>query len=176
VENLIFAGAFDTWGLPRRHLAWALTGALEQARTPAPLVLSDEVVPDLPPLSPSERLQAEVAYTGISAHAPLTALVERQFDALGVSPSDDLPRLRDGAKVRVGGVIVSRQQPPTARGILFLALEDAAGVLNVVLRPEISAAYRQALTAPFVVIEGVVQRRHQALSVVANRVLPVWEE
>ncbi len=174
VESLIFAGAFDPWGVPRRRLAWELAEALEEAHRPAPLLLGDAAeAPDLPALTAAERLQAEVALTGVHAGGSITALVAQQFRALGVTSSDALPGLRPGAKVRVGGAIVARQQPPTAGGVCFLALEDAAGVLNVVVRPEVQAAYREALLAPFVVLEGVVQERHGALSVLASRVLPV---
>jgi error-prone DNA polymerase len=71
-------------------------------------------------------------------------------------------------------VIVARQQPPTARGITFLALEDATGIVNVVLKPVVVAKSREALGVPFVIVEGQVQRRDGALSVLANRVLPVY--
>ena len=115
----------------------------------------------------------EVAHTGVSAGAHLTELVSDRLRALGVTPSGGLFNLRDGANVRVGGVIVSRQRPPTAKGTAFLALEDEGGLINVVLRPKVYEANRRALRSPFVAIEGRLQKRGQAVSVLARRVVPL---
>jgi error-prone DNA polymerase len=68
-------------------------------------------------------------------------------------------------------VIVSRQRPPTAGGTAFLALEDADGLIDVVLRPEVYEASRKALRAPFVVVEGRLQRRGEAVGVLARKVI-----
>ena len=71
------------------------------------------------------------------------------------------------------GVWWWRQQPPTARGMVFLALEDAKGLVNVALYPAVAAASREALTAPFVIVEGQVQYDGQSVGVLGTRVLPV---
>jgi error-prone DNA polymerase len=71
------------------------------------------------------------------------------------------------------GVIVARQRPPTAKGTAFLALEDEGGLVNVVLKPEVYEAHRKILRSPFVVIEGKLQRRGQAISVLARKVVAV---
>jgi len=78
--------------------------------------------------------------------------------------------------VWVGGVIVSRQRPPTAKGMAFLALEDEGGLINVVVRPNIYDENRSALKSPFVVIDGLVQRRDKAINVLARRVIPLKME
>jgi error-prone DNA polymerase len=95
---------------------------------------------------------------------------------MGVTPSGALPDLRDGVKVWVGGIVVSRQRPPTAGGTAFLALEDAGGLIDVVLRPEVYEESRRALKSPFVVVEGRLQRRGQAISVLARRVISLEVE
>ncbi|MBN1920673.1 MAG: hypothetical protein JW892_05475, partial [Anaerolineae bacterium] len=69
--------------------------------------------------------------------------------------------------------VVARQQPPTARGMVFLALEDATGLVNVALYPAVAAASREVLTAPFVIIEGQVQYDGQSVGVLGSRVLSV---
>jgi len=117
-----------------------------------------------------------MAHTGVSAHEHITALVSDKLRAMGVTPSGALPDLRDGCKVWVGGVIVSAQQPPTARGTVFLALEDEGGLIDVVLRPKVYEASRKALKSPFVVVEGRLQKRRQAISVLARRVIPLEVE
>ena len=76
----------------------------------------------------------------------------------------------------MGGVVVSAQRPPTARGTAFLALEDEGGLINVVLRPKVYEASRKALKSPFVVVEGQLQRKGQAISVLARKVIPLQVE
>ncbi len=213
VEALIWAGAFDGWGVPRRQLLWDLKAALEAADGPPALPLpppgdcapsewrlyTDDGPGDCAPsewrlytgdgpgsgnaerprfgfLSQRGRLWTEVAHTGVSAHQHLTALVGDKLRRMGVTPSGALPDLQNGCKVWVGGVIASAQRPPTAKGTAFLALDDEGGLINVVLKPEIYEASRKALRSPFVLVEGRLQRRGQAISVLARKVLPLAVE
>ncbi len=173
VEALIWAGAFDAWDVPRRQLLWELKMALEAAEGPPELPLPPEGRPRFAFLSPRGRLWAEVAQTGLSAGEHVTALVGEKLQAMGVTPSAKLPEVEGGRKVWVGGVVVSRQRPPTAKGMAFLALEDAYGLINVVLRPEVYEVSGKALKAPFVVVEGQLQKRGQAINVLAHKVLPL---
>jgi error-prone DNA polymerase len=175
VEALILGGACDGWGRPRRRLLWELEGALQQAQGPPRLLGNTHLEPPaLPDLSADERLMAEQAHTGRTAAQHLTAVIAQVLREMGVTPVAKLAELEPGTRVRVGGMVVARQQPPTARGITFLALEDATGIVNVVLKPAVVAKSRKALGAPFVIVEGQVQQRDGALSVLASRVLPVY--
>jgi len=176
VEALIWAGASDGWGVARRQLLWELRMALEAAEGPPELPLPTEGRPRFAHLSPRGRLWSEVAHTGVSAKEHVTSLVGEKLRAMGVTPSAKLPELEGGRRVWVGGVVVSRQRPPTAKGVAFLVLEDAYGLINVVLRPAVYEASRRALGSPFVVVEGWLQRRGQAIDVVAHRVLPLRME
>lgn len=94
-----------------------------------------------------------MTHTGVSAGAHITALVGDKLRTMGVTPSGKLPELRAGAKVWVGGVVVARQRPPTAKGAAFLALEDEGGLINVVLRPKVYEEHHEALRSPFVAVE-----------------------
>jgi error-prone DNA polymerase len=166
-------------------LVWDLQAALGACPERAEGAAEGLPVLPLPPpaerprfgfLSPRGRLWAEVAHTGVSARAHLTALVGDRLRRIGVTPSGALPELRDGVKVWVGGVIASAQRPPTAKGTAFLALEDEGGLINVVLRPKVYEASRKMLRSPFVVVEGRLQKRGQAISVVGRRVIAVEME
>lgn len=151
--------------------------ALEAADGPPELPISSrEGDPRFAFLSPRGRLWTEVAHTGVSARQHLTSLVSDKLCAMGVTPSEELPALEDGQRVWVGGVIVSRQRPPTAKGVAFLALEDEGGLINVVVRPEVYEKGREALRSSFVVIEGTLQKRRGAVSVLARRVIPLKVE
>ncbi len=160
--------------VPRRQLLWDLKAPLMAANGPPALALpSPEERLRFGSLSARGRLWTEVAHTGVSVHEHLTALVSGKLRRMGGTPSGALPDLRDGCKVWVGGVVVSAQRPPTAKGTAFLALEDEGGLINVVLRPKVYEASRKALKSPFVVVEGRLQKRGQAISVLARKVIPV---
>ena len=88
-------------------------------------------------------------------------------------PMQELSHWPDGTKLRVGGVIIARQRPPTARGTAFVALEDEGGVVNVLLRPEVFAAYREVLRSRFAVVQGTLQWQGRVCGVVGERVLAV---
>jgi len=171
VEGLIWAGAFDAWEVPRRQLLWELKMALDAAEGPPELPISPpKDRPRFAFLSPRGRLWTEVAHTGVSSREHMISLVNDKLRAMDVIPSAKLPQLEDGRKVKVSGVIVSRQRPPTAKGVAFLALEDEAGLINIVIRPEVYEKSRRVLQSPFVVVEGVLQRRGGAISVLAQKV------
>jgi error-prone DNA polymerase len=174
VEAMIWAGAFDGWSVPRRQLLWELKMALEAAEGPPELPLPPpEGRPRFAFLSPRGRLWTEAAHTGVSAREHLTSLVDDKLREMGVTPSGELPELEHGRKVWVGGVIVSRQRPPTAKGVAFLALEDEGGLINVVVRPKVYEESRQALRSPFLVVGGQLQRHGEAISVLAWKLLPL---
>ena len=72
--------------------------------------------------------------------------------------------------MKIGGLIVARQHPPTAKGFAFLAVEDSTGMVNVILSPDVYAQSRSALQGAFVLIEGVVQQDHGAINVVTRTI------
>jgi error-prone DNA polymerase len=174
MEALIWAGVFDSWEIPRRQLLWDLETALETVQHPPafPLQSNDER-PRFGFLSRLERLWAEFTQTGISASDHLTTMVSKQLGQMGITSSQTLPKLEDGHRVWVGGILASAQRPPTARGVAFLAIEDRWGLVNVVLQPDVYETSRPALRSPFVVVEGRLQKRNGAITILAHRVLPL---
>jgi error-prone DNA polymerase len=89
---------------------------------------------------------------------------------LGVCPSSELGACRSGQRVRVAGVVVIRQQPPTAKGFVFLTLEDEDGLINVIVRPDVFERYREVIkTADFLLIDGAVQSEFDVVNVLAYR-------
>jgi error-prone DNA polymerase len=177
VEALIMAGGFDSWGTPRRQLLWDLEAALEASETSPGLGVE---IPDERArfgfLSSRGRLWTEIAYTGVSSREHLVSLVAGQLKSIGVTPSQELAEISHGTKVWVGGVIVSHQRPPSAKGVAFLALEDEGGLINIVFKPAVYEANRKALRAVFVVVEGKLQRKGQGINILAHRVIPIEPE
>jgi error-prone DNA polymerase len=95
------------------------------------------------------------------------------FTRAGARPIKDLAQLKHGQAVKIGGLIVAVQHPPTAKGYAFLAVEDPDGMVNVVVAPDVYARFRQAIHSAFVIVEGVLQHDHGAINVVARRVSEV---
>ena len=137
-----------------------------------PLRSVDEQV-SLLPMDQATRLSAAFAMTGTSLEAHLTELRRDAFTKAGATPISELPHLKHGQRVKIGGLIVVRQHPPTAKGFAFLAVEDSGGMINVVIAPDVYARDRAALQGAFVLIDGILQKDHGALNVVAKTISSV---
>jgi error-prone DNA polymerase len=88
----------------------------------------------------------------------------------GVLRAADLPRARDGRRVRVAGMVITRQRPGTAKGFVFLTLEDETGIANVIIRPDVFDRDRLTVVRqPFLLVEGVLQHQDGVRSIKAER-------
>jgi error-prone DNA polymerase len=101
-------------------------------------------------------------------------LYREALRAQGVLTSRDLASRRDGQMVQVAGWAVVRQRPPTAKGHLFVTLEDEEGLANLIVRPDVYERYREALrNAPLLWVAGRLQREGHAISVLVVRAAPL---
>jgi error-prone DNA polymerase len=168
VENLIRAGALDSLGLSRRELLWevgALTYQAEGLDIPIPVEPAA-----LPTLQQAEQWAWEYELLGAAPSGHVMSLYREALQAQGVLSSGDLNRQQNGQTVRVAGWAVVRQRPPTAKGHVFITLEDEEGLINLIVRPKIYQQYRNALrNAPLVWVEGQLQREGHAMSVLVHR-------
>jgi error-prone DNA polymerase len=124
----------------------------------------------LPPMSADERLQADYAGMGLTIGPHPMALRRRDLALRGALRASELPRVQDGRRVRVAGMVITRQRPGTAKGFVFLTLEDETGVSNVIVRPDVFDRQRAIiLHQPFLMVEGVVQNQDGVLSIRADR-------
>ena len=171
--RLIQAGAFGGFGLNRRELLWQLGllgggAAGGAARTPAPEAGRRQLRLELPTAQDAvaladvddrERMALDYALLGLSPDAhPMRFLRESLGE--GVASSRHLQALPAGRPVEVAGLVVCRQRPLTARGIIFLLLEDEYGLTNVLVRRELADARREVVrTAAFVRARGVLDER-----------------
>ena len=125
----------------------------------------------LPPMSPTERLVADYAGTRLTIGPHPMALRRRELALRGVLRAIDLPRERQGRRIRVAGTVITRQRPGTAKGFVFLTLEDETGISNIIVRPDLFARDRLAiLEEPFLLIEGLLQNQEGVTAVRAERV------
>jgi error-prone DNA polymerase len=124
----------------------------------------------LPPFTPAEELLADYTVSGLSPRYHPIGLVRRRLPP-GVASSVRLGRLRHGAPARVAGMIVCRQRPPTAKGFVFLTLEDEHGLMNAIVRPAVYARDRRTIHGEgLVLVEGAVQRQEGVLNLLAHQV------
>jgi error-prone DNA polymerase len=167
VENLIRAGTLDSFGRARRDLLWELGGL---AFAEEELDIEVPVAPAaLPALTRTERLGWEYELLGLAPDDHVLNLYRSALDARGVLVSQALEDQRDGKKVRVAGRVVVRQRPPSAKGFVFITLEDETGLVNLVVRPKVYERYWGALrNARLLLVEGHLQREGQAFSVMVH--------
>ena len=97
-----------------------------------------------------------------------------QMKQQGIRAVADLHRLRDGTKVRIAGAIIARQRPGTAKGFVFLSLEDETGITNAILTPQLfKEDYATVVQQQFLLIEGKLQNQEGVISVKAERLQPL---
>jgi len=167
VEHLIMVGAMACWEVPRRELLWEL-GQLRYSEEMDLAPPAENV--DLPPLSHAERVGLEYGLLGLAIGDHIMSLYRYRLDALGVRSSTTLSTCSDGDRVLVAGRVIVRQAPPTAKGFVFITLEDEDGLINLVVRPGIYACYRRTLrSALLLMVEGKVQRADGVLNVIVER-------
>jgi error-prone DNA polymerase len=124
----------------------------------------------LPPMTPGDRLHADYAGMGLTIGPHPMALRRHEMALRGVLRASDLPQARDGRRVRVAGMVITRQRPGTAKGFVFLTLEDETGVSNVIVRPDLFDRDRlTVIRQPFLLVEGILQHQDGVLSVKAER-------
>jgi DNA polymerase III alpha subunit len=172
LANLAAIGAFAALGSTRRATLWAVGpgdpgplyhDVVQTPRTVAPSPLAE--------MSAEERLAADYGGTGVTVGPHPMALRRRTLVTAGVTRASDLARGIDGTRVRVAGSVIVRQRPGTAKGFVFLSLEDETGIANVIVTPGLFARSRWALVAePFLLVEGILQMQDGVVSVRAQRV------
>ncbi len=166
---------FGLWtGRQRRHRRGALWQA-ERAAQPAGPLLEDLPEPDascpLAPMQPEERTSADFRGTGLTLGPHPMWHRRAELNRIAVLRAGDLRHLPNGRPVRVAGCVIARQRPGTAKGFLFLSLEDETGIANLIVDPDLFERNRLELTTePFLLIDGALQNQDGVVSVKARRV------
>jgi len=161
--------------LHRRDALWQVERAVRHS---GPL-LEAQPEPDAPsPLAPmnhEERLVADFHGTGLTVGPHPMAYRREWLNAMGIRRASDLRDIPSGKRLRIGGCVITRQRPGTAKGFVFLSLEDETGVANAIVTPDIFHQNRLLLTSErFLAIEGILQNQDNVISVKAERVLPLF--
>jgi error-prone DNA polymerase len=173
-RTLAEIGALASFGGDRRTALWQAERLPlpENLRTPEPASgTSEPVQSPLPPMSASERVQADYDGMGLTIGPHPMALVRASLATRGVQRARDLALGRAGRRVRVAGAVITRQRPGTAKGFVFLSLEDETGIANIIVNPDVYARDKRTIVEdPYLIVEGTLQNQDGAVSVKASRV------
>jgi error-prone DNA polymerase len=172
LENLAAAGAFVRWFPTRREAMWALRG-LDEREARGELGRAMEIVNEpaaaLPALTPIEQTTLDIHATGVSDIQPI-AHVRPFLDAQNVLAANRLPSMPNNLVCKIGGLVITRQRPGTAKGFVFLTIEDETGLVNVIVRPDVYEHNRRTIRASqCLIIEGVLQKEHGCIDLIMKR-------
>jgi error-prone DNA polymerase len=169
-------GALNYTGRQQRHRRDALWQS-ELAFRPIGELLADAVPPETPsplqPMNGMERLQADFANSGLTIGAHPMRFHRQQLDRMRVATAARVKQLPDGCRVRVAGAVICRQRPQTAKGFVFLSLEDETGTANIILNPQVYERVKATvLGSAYLLIDGMLQNQRGVACVKADQVRP----
>jgi error-prone DNA polymerase len=155
----------------RRDALWQTQRAILPV---GPLLAGEEEIGQPSPLAPmniGERLFADYHGTGLTIGKHPMAYRRAEMDQLRVTRAADLARVPNGRIVRIAGSVIVRQRPGTAKGFVFLSMEDETGIMNAILTPPTFDRFKLAVLGErFLLIDGVLQNLDGVISVKAARV------
>src|SRR5579864_2404406 len=176
VRNLVMVGGFDALGRSRRELLWGWQerwhgAGLRRGIDRQSELRLNETAPALPQVSEFDANQLEYRISDLSTGHHLIHFCRDRLTELGALQTDQVATVRNGQKVRIAGLVITRQAPATANKIRFFTLEDEFGQVNVTIKPEVYERYRQvANRQPILIIDGVMQRQDGVHSVLAQHI------
>lgn len=177
LERLANADAFGSLGLTRRDALWAVR-ALQRTgdKDDLPLfrrVAMPELEPDaaLPPMPPGEQVVEDYRHLHLSLKAHPVSFLRRDLEARGIVRHELLPTILSGRHVTVAGLVLVRQRPGTAKGVIFMTLEDETGIANTIVWQRMFEAFRPVVIgARLVAVTGPLQSASGVIHVVMERI------
>ena len=158
----------------RRDALWQVERVVRPAGELYDKLLEKDGNSPLLPMTIPERMNADFRGTGLTIGKHPVAYHRTELNKLGALRAMDIGNLRNGTFVRVAGWVIVRQRPGTAKGFMFLTLEDETGVSNIIVTPQLFDRNRLALVNhPFLLIEGALQNQDNVVSVKARRIRPL---
>ena len=176
IERLADADAFRSIGLDRRDALWAARG-LGGEKTRLPLLDTAALAdirrePDfsLPPMPIGEHVVNDYRYLSLSLKAHPVSFLRRELAARGIVATEKLSTIASGRRVTVAGLVLVRQRPGTAKGVIFMTLEDETGIANAIVWSKVFERFRPVvLGARLVAVTGKLQHESNVIHVVADR-------
>ena len=155
----------------RRDALWQVERVVRSAGELYEELLEQDGNSPLIPMTIPERLNADFQGTGLTIGKHPVGYHRAELNKLGALRAIDIGQLRNGNSVRVAGWVIVRQRPGTAKGFMFLTLEDETGVTNIIVTPQLFDRYRLVLVdQPFLMIDGALQNQDNVVSVKAKHI------
>jgi error-prone DNA polymerase len=170
-------GAFDPFGASRQQVLWDLPLLAEEARALAGqriLLREPDQPAELPELDERDHVEAEQEILGLSTGMHPFIFVRPRLPT-HILAARTLRFIQNGNSAWTAGFVICRQRPSTARGFVFLTLEDETGIVNVIIRPALYDRERLLARRPLVVVEGIMQREGKARNLIARRFAAIEE-
>jgi len=161
--------------LHRRDALWQVERAVRGSGPLLENLPEPEAPSPLQPMNHEERLVADFRGTGLTVGKHPMAYRREWLNAMGIRRASELRDIPNGKRLRIGGCVIVRQRPGTAKGFVFLSLEDETGVANAIIAPDLFHRNRLMLASEkFLAIEGILQNQDNVISVKAERVQPLF--
>jgi error-prone DNA polymerase len=168
------AASYVSTKLHRRDALWQIERAVRHSGPLLDELPEPDAKSPLRPMNQEERLVADFRGTGMTVGPHPMAYHRSRMEAMGIHKANELSRIPDGQYLRIGGCVICRQRPGTAKGFVFLSIEDETGVANAIVTPDLFQKNRLLLSsAQFLMVEGILQNQDNVISVKAERVLPL---
>jgi len=158
----------------RRDALWQVEKAV---RWSGPLL---DDVPEADAKSPlramthEERLVADFRGTGLTVGPHPMQYRRAEMQRMGIYRASDLPTIPNGRRLRIGGCVIARQRPGTAKGMMFMSIEDETGIANAIVAPDLLQKNRVLLISErFLMIEGILQNQDNVIHIRAEKVSPL---
>ena len=178
ITKLSEADAFASLSLARRQALWE-TLALPDKRPPLTGVAErapETFAPTLPFMSDGDEIKADYGMIGLSLKGHPVGIVRAELAKRKIIPAIELWQRQPGSWVKVAGIVLVRQRPGTASGIVFMTLEDETGIVNLIVRPAVYDRWRAAARhASLLQADGYVERQGQVQHVTAVRLIDLSE-
>jgi len=121
-----------------------------------------------------ERLMADFRATGLTVGPHPMQYRRAEMKKMGIYRACDLAHLPNGRRLRIGGCVIARQRPGTAKGMMFMSLEDETGIANAIVAPDMLQKNRALLISErFLMIEGILQNQDNVIHIRAEKVSPL---
>jgi error-prone DNA polymerase len=171
LERLAEADAFTCLGLDRRAALWQVRAL---ADTELPLFAEREVFAepdtDITPMKPGREVVEDYRSTGLTLRRHPVGFLRRELDGMNVTRADKLGTARDGKRLTVAGIVLVRQRPGSAKGVMFITIEDETGHANLIIWPPVFERQRRLiLSAAMIACHGKLQREAGVTHVIADR-------
>ncbi|NCC22309.1 MAG: error-prone DNA polymerase [Alphaproteobacteria bacterium] len=173
LELLARADAFRSLGLDRRRALWEVTALTDRPAAlfcdvPQDGIIEDEA--ELPAMTMGEHVVQDYAATSLSLKAHPVGFVRGRLNKMRAVSCETLPRLKDGTNLKLAGLVLCRQHPMTAKGVLFVTLEDETGTANLVVFKNVFKEFQKTLLiARFLMVEGKLERESGVTHIIARR-------